>query len=192
MKFRLVAYNVLTVFVLSGCCNPKPEETLPVNLRLQETDSWCWAASGEMIMEYMGANIEQCDEANKRLGRNDCCNKPVPWSCIHGGWPEFDKYGFTSKHTSNAALSWKQVKSQLSCKKKPFAFTWKFEGEDNGGHMMVATGYRTIDGINFVSGYDPLPYDPLLGTNKAYIPYETYVSGSYYTHWDDYYDVTKK
>jgi len=189
MKFRLVASNVLTLVVLAGCCNPEPAKTLPVTLQLQEADNWCWAASGEMIMEYMGANIEQCDEANKRLGRSDCCNKPTPGACDKTGWPEFDKYGFTSKHTSNAALSWKQVKTQLSCKKKPFAFTWKYEG--TGGHMMVATGYRTVDGINFVLGYDPLK-EPLLPANKAYIPYDEYVSGSYYTHWDDYYDVSKK
>ena len=159
-----------------------------MTLRLQETSSWCWAASGEMIMEYMGANIEQCDAANKRFGRNDCCNSPVPWACVNGGWPEFDKYGFTSSHTNNKALSWKQIKSQIYCKKKPFAFTWKYE--DGSGHMMVAAGYQTIDGINLVYGYDPQSDGPLGG--KAYIPYETYVSGPDYTHWDDYYDVTKK
>jgi hypothetical protein len=190
MKFRLVAWNFVTAVVLAGCCNPPPDHSLPVTLRLQETDSWCWAASGEMIMEYLGASIEQCDAANKQFERNDCCNSPVPWPCIDGGWPQFDKYGFTSSNTTNAALSWTQVKSQLYCKKKPFAFTWKFLG--GGGHMMVAAGYRTVNGINFVYGYDPLPFDQLLGAGKAYIPYQTYVSGSDYTHWDDYYDVTKK
>lgn len=190
MKYRSVAYNVLTAFVLAGCCNPAPEEYLPVTLRLQETSEWCWAASGEMIMEYLGATIEQCDEANKRFKSSDCCNSPVPSECVKGGWPPFRKYDFDFSKTKKKALSWNQIKSQISCKKKPFAFTWKYHGK--GGHMMVATGYDTIDGINVVYGYDPLGFDPLLGANKAYIPYETYVSGSYYTHWNDYYDITKK
>ena len=46
-------------------------------------------------MEFLGASITQCDEANKRFGRTDCCNNPTPVGCINGGWPEYDKYGFT-------------------------------------------------------------------------------------------------
>ena len=46
-------------------------------------------------MEFLGASITQCDEANKLFGRTDCCNNPTPVGCINGGWPEYDKYGFT-------------------------------------------------------------------------------------------------
>jgi len=67
---------------------------------------WCWAASGEMTMELLGASITQCDEANKRFGRTDCCNNPTPVGCINGGWPEYDKYGFTFSRTSDTALTW--------------------------------------------------------------------------------------
>jgi len=185
VAFIVVA--IVTVVVFAGRCIPKSEKTLPVTLLSQETEKWCWAASGEMIMQYMGASLQQCDEANKRFGRTDCCNTR-PSDCVNGGWPEFDKYGFTSSHTSNAALSWDQIKRQIYCKGKPFAFSWKDAPFIGGGHMMVATGYTTFDGINWVYVNNPEPWG--VGSTEL-IPYETYVSGPLYTHWDDYYDVTK-
>jgi hypothetical protein len=187
MKFRFVAYNVLTAVVLGAVCTPAPEEYLAVTLRGQETAVWCWAASGEMIMEYMGASIEQCDAANKHFGLDDCCNRSAPLECFNVGWPPFKKYDFNFSKTRNKALSWNQIKREISCKKKPFAFTWKYQGE--GGHMMVATGYTTdAEGTYWVYLYDPWPVG--FG-NEGWIPYESYVSGSNYTHWDDYYDVTR-
>jgi hypothetical protein len=192
MKLRSVAWNIVTAVALAAWCNPPAEWYLPVTLRGQETPSWCWAASGEMIMEYMGAHIEQCDEANKQFTdqsgnpRTDCCNKPVPWQCIDGGWPEFGKYGFTSSRISDEALKWKKVKSQIYCEKKPFAFSWKFNG--GGGHMMVAIGYAMYEGTSWVYVNNPEPWG--VG-NTEWITYESYVSGSYYSHWDDFYDVTK-
>lgn len=148
---------------------------------------WCWAASGEMVMDFLGTNVSQCDEANKRFGRTDCCNSSVPSACVNGGWPEFDKYNFTFATTSDAPLSWDQVKDQIYCKKKPFAYSWHWTG--GGGHMMVAIGYVTINGTNYVSINDP--WAPNVGDQRV-MTYAAYVDGSGYTHWNDYYDVTKK
>jgi len=147
---------------------------------------WCWAASGQMVMEFLGNNVNQCTQANNRFGRNDCCNAPVPNACVTGGWPEFSKYGFTFQKTSNAALSWTQVQNQTFCKSKAFAFTWAWTG--GGGHMMAAIGYQTQGGVNYVEVNDPWP--PNVG-NFSIKTYNAYVSGSGYTHWDDYYDVTR-
>ena len=148
---------------------------------------WCWAASGQMVMEFLGVNVTQCDEANKRFGLNDCCNAPSPNRCVNGGWPEFDKYGFTFQKTANAPLSWEAVKSQLDCQRKPFAFAWHWSG--GGGHMMVVTGYVVIDDVNWVYVNDPWP--PNVG-DRYTKSYDDYVSGSDHTHWNDYYNVTKQ
>jgi hypothetical protein len=189
MKRVLVAACCsLIAVVLASCCTPEVAKTLPVALRDQETSMWCWAASGEMTMEYLGAgDIQQCDEANKRFGRTDCCNNPVPGDCVQGGWPEFAKYGFTASHTTDTALSWGAVRTQIYCRGKPFAFTWHWTG--GGGHMMVARGYMTVEGTNYVYRNNPLPVG--IGTADI-ISYDTYVSGSGHTHWDDYYDITKQ
>lgn len=47
---------------------------LPVPLDRQMQSEWCWAASGEMVFNYLGATrITQCDQVNAALGRTDCC-----------------------------------------------------------------------------------------------------------------------
>ena len=105
-------------------------DRLPVTLNGQQTNMWCWAASGQMTMNYVhpASNVQQCDEANKEFGRTDCCNSPVPGPCVNGGWPEYTKYNFTADTTSDAALSWSQIQSQIYCAKKPFAFSWHWNG----------------------------------------------------------------
>jgi hypothetical protein len=188
---RLVIIVVIGVVgALAGCecqCDPAIIGSQAVTLRPQETDMWCWAASGEMVMDFLGTDVSQCDEANKRFGRSDCCDSPVPGDCVNGGWPEFDKYGFTYTTTSDAALSWAQLREQIYCKKKPFAFSWHSDG--GGGHMMVVIGYVTVDKTNYVTINDP--WAPNVGDQRV-ITYDDYVDGDGYSHWNDYYDVTKK
>jgi hypothetical protein len=185
---RMKLSSLLAMALLSGACacKPEPVATVAVSLRGQETPVWCWAASGEMCMDFLGTDVSQCDEANKRFGRTDCCNSPRPAACVSTGWPEFDKYGFTFNRTSNTALTWDQLKEQIYCKKKPFAFSWHWSG--GGGHMMVVKGYVELDGTHYVYYDNPLPVG--VGSHELKT-YTDWVSGPGYTHWDDFYDITK-
>lgn len=203
---RLSAYIIYFGFVtlfIAGCCKPALIGALPVTLHPQETENWCWAASGQMVMDYLGHDVTQCVQANNRFGRNDCCNIdlcplptepappwPQPCDCVCGGWPEFDKYGFSFKITNDAPLSWHDLRKQISdepgCKKKPFCFTWHWPG--TGGHMMVAKGYFTLEGTDYVVVLDPWP--PCVG-DEYIITYDDYCeSPGDHTHWNDYYDIT--
>ncbi len=183
------------VLFAAGCCNPPTNiASQPVTLDAQQTSMWCWAASGKMTMDFLhpASNVQECDEANKRFGRTDCCNSPVPAACVNGGWPEYPKYTFSASHTSDSPLSWADLKSQIYCAKKPVAFTWHWN--NGGGHMMVATGYVTVGGVNYVSVNNPLPENASVsagGTQEIYT-YDNYVGGAGYnhTHWDDYYNIT--
>lgn len=173
----------------STACIPPTKQNLAVTLRPQETSMWCWAASGQMTMEYLGHKVSQCVQANNRFSRNDCCNTPTPNDCVKGGWPEFAKYKFASQHTSNAALSWDQICRELadanSCGRRAFAFTWAWPG--GSGHMMAAIGYQTIDNVNYVEINDP--WSPNVGDHR-FITYDFYVqSPGHHTHWDDYYEI---
>lgn len=189
---------------VASCCKPALIGSLPVTLHPQETQNWCWAASGQMVMDYLGHNVTQCTQANDRFGRSDCCNIdlcPSPTeapqydafhciNCVCGGWPQFDKYGFTFKKTSESPLAWNQLKKQISnnsyCKKKPFAFSWRWPG--GGGHMMIVKGYLTLAGTNYVVILDP--WNPCVGDERI-ITYDFYnTDPKHHTHWDDYYDVT--
>ncbi len=181
---------IVVAIAASGCCVKPPIKILPVPITGQHTDMWCWAASGEMTMNYQGATVTQCDEANKRFGMTNCCNTPTPVACANGGWPEYFKYGFSSVNTSSAPLSWNQLRDEIACKKRPYAFSWKWTPCGfNGGHMMVVSGYATILGINFVRVNNPWPWDPTGGGAQYFTTYSDYVAGSDHCHWDDYYKI---
>lgn len=194
--------------ISTGCpcvCKPALVGSLPIPLHPQETSNWCWAASGQMIMDYLGHNVSQCAQANHRFSRTDCCTIdlcPVPTeapqyntfgnciNCACPGWPEFDAWGFSFKRTSSQALTWDQVRNQISnepcCLKKPFAFSWGWLG--GGGHMMVAKGYISLSGVNYVVIFDP--WSPCVGDERI-ITYNFYDSSpTDHVHWDDFYDIT--
>ena len=120
---------------------------LNVPLFPQQNSTWCWAASGQMCMTFLGATVDvsQCTQANNEFGKTNCCNNPIPSPCLNGGWPEFSKYGFSAQTTNSTALSWAQIQTQIGCL-KPIAFTWHWTG--GGGHMMVIKGYAVMDGVN--------------------------------------------
>jgi Papain-like cysteine protease AvrRpt2 len=123
---------------------------LPITTQWQETDEWCWAASGQMLMNLIGAdhlppNVPQCYEANQEFSRSDCCTCPTPSACANPGWPQFSAWGFTSDQTAlGAALSWTDVTGQINSG-MPFMFSWAWNG--GGGHAMVAKGYFNFPGI---------------------------------------------
>jgi hypothetical protein len=184
-----ISILLLVIFFTQGCCTPNAvTSTLNVPLHPQQTDMWCWAASAQMCMGFLGTtnDISQCTQANNEFSMKNCCDAPTPTTCVNGGWPEFSKYGFTSDVTNNAALTWDQLKRQIDCSNKPIAFSWHWTG--TGGHMMVVTGYAVVDGENMVFVNDP--WEPNVGA-QYHITYDDYVSGSDHTHWNDFYNIRK-
>lgn len=164
------------------------DNPLPVSLYAQETSQWCWAASGQMIMTYLGYPVRQCDEANHAGGRSDCCNSPTPSACVFPGWPDFNYYGFNSVTTSNGtALSWASLNSELVAIGRPVAFSWAWSG--GGGHMMVAIGAKTVGTSQYVTMNDP--WAPGWG-GQSDILYSAYVSGSNYSHMSDIYGIVHR
>jgi hypothetical protein len=180
MKTRFLGGAVTTLLLMVSTANAG---SLAVSLLPQQQSNWCWAASGQMIMNYLGATQEsQCDEANRRFGRTDCCVNPSSTSCNIGGWPEFDKYGFTFS-TYGAALPWSSLVSEINAN-RPVAFSWHWTG--GGGHMMVARGYLVSNNVDYVDVNNP--WAPNVG-DQYYTTYSDYVSGSDHTHWTDYYAI---
>lgn len=196
-SIQLRASLVATLLVAACVCRPGGFSALQVPLHPQETSMWCWAASGQMVMDYLGNNVAQCTQANNRFGVTNCpcfqCGADPQTNppCVNGGWPEFDKYGFTFQRTSNTAVSWATLKEELSnrrkCGDRPIAFSWHWDG--GSGHMMVAVGYATVFGVNFVSIQDP--WAPCTGDARI-ITYAAYVDGTGYSHWDDFYQIKKQ
>jgi len=158
-------------------------ELLAVDRRGQKKSNWCWAASGEMVMDHLGVDVTQCDQVNKQFGLTTCCQSAT-LACNKTGWPEFNKYGFTFDTTHFAPLSWDDIVTEITDERTPFCFTKKSNG--GGGHMLVVFGYTEIDGEPWVWVHDPLPVNT--GSTHV-IPYAEYDSGTDYTHWHDYYQI---
>ena len=91
-------YLLLSViFIFLTCLGIPNRKRLDVTFRARKHGNWCWAACAQMVMEYLGKNVRQCEQVNKRYNWNDCCNDPMPARCNATGWPEFDEFGFLYK-----------------------------------------------------------------------------------------------
>jgi hypothetical protein len=187
MKHKLHA--LLISCLLGGCCNPPLVASVNVPTMAQQASNWCWAASGEMTMRYFGHDVAQCTEANNEFGLTGCCQNNSG-SCNNGGWPEYQKYGFTANQTSDAPLAFAEIQGEIYCSNRPFAFSWHWDG--GGGHMMVLTGYSVTDNTQWVNVNDPEPYTDLQhpnGGTATVMTYSRYVSDVGHTHWNDFYNI---
>jgi len=165
-----------------------PKVTLDVPQKKQETKMWCWAACVQMIMEYMGEPVTQCEQANARMSRSDCCGEPAPAVCVRGGWPQLFRYG-VSNDSVEAALSWEDLKAQLDSN-QPVLFSWRWKL--GGGHMMLAVGYAEPHWVFVNNPWPPHGDAELPEGDFQIMTYQEYVSGDNHDHWRDYYNITKK
>jgi hypothetical protein len=171
--------------------------TVATPVYAQLTPMWCWAASGQMTMGFLGTNVSQCDQANKELGRTDCCvasGQLPPTPCIHGGSPQYAGWGFSNDKTAaGTPLTMAQMMEQIALG-KPWAFVWKWTS--GGGHVMVGTGYANLPlvptPVELVLINNPEPWsDSGDGGSQYWITYDNYVSGKNHTHGVDFYNITK-
>lgn len=194
MKKLIIFCSMAVAGLLTGCCSPEVVGSVPNTLRDQETNNWCWAATTQMLADHFGITVKQCDLANHRFGKTNCCNPqndgsscPKTNDCNSPGWLELDFAGLTFSETTTA-LSWTNLKKQIYCKKKPMGYAY---GTPNVvGHVLVVKGYITVGGTDYVILNDP--WSPCVGEERL-ITYAEYVdpAGSK-THWRTWYDLAKK
>ena len=215
---RMIQASAVLVLIVfwsgagADCDPPSSAQLLNFDAYAQQTDTWCWAASGQMTMNHVDKDSvpSQCAAVNKRWNRNDCCT--TPGNCLFTSDlpPLYEAYGFEYEATSDdlelppadRALPWEEIKEQIYCKKKPFAFSWWSKASMyTSGHVMVAIGYKETGGKRFVTYIDPypvvdsdgpIPHDGRLVT----VTYATYIkrrSGpEAHIHGTAYYDISKK
>ncbi|HLK16529.1 MAG TPA: papain-like cysteine protease family protein [Fimbriimonadaceae bacterium] len=135
---------------------------LPVPLFGQQTNSWCWAASGQMVMKYFGVSESQATQATYQFGTKagvNCADNPTPPACISGGSVEIAHYGFTfSQLGGNSCLTPAQIEDQVYTRDEP----WIINPNSPGfGHVLVAVGFINLENIvpnlYFVGINDPWP-----------------------------------
>lgn len=185
-RFKLIiAACLLASFSLTNCCDCPGDCTnlssISVPIKPQETNNWCWIACTQMVHSYFGHSITQCDLANTRLGRTDCCNSNDDGTCRktdNCNTPGNTKATIESLNytvtQSTTPLAWDVLRKQIYCSKKPMVFG---DGAANGGvgHVRVIYGYVEADGTRWVSLSDP--WSPCMGSDDL-ISYETYSNTS--------------
>lgn len=184
---------LLAVF-LAGCCKPEIAGTVPNTLRAQQTNNWCWAAVTQMLAQHVGNSVAQCDLANHRFGRTDCCDNqnagsdcPKTDACNMPGWLELDFAGVKFEE-QEAARTWAEIRSQIYCSKKPMGYAYGTPGVV--GHVVVIKGYITVAGTNYVILNDP--WAPCVGSERL-LEYSSYADPpGASTHWRTWFNIAKK
>jgi hypothetical protein len=129
----------------------------------------CWAASGQMVMEWLGEEPEvacQCRQAERVRGVKGCCASPrscapasdAPGSCDEPRWPAFverpESYPFDYKTTCDGLparqdddgcdsrpIAWRDLAAEL-CAGRPVLASFRSPGSARG-HMLVVKGFST-------------------------------------------------
>jgi len=145
------------------------ERTLSLRYAPQAGHYWCWAASGQMVMELLGEEPNracQCRQAEQVLGVKGCCVTPsscvpaddVPARCDEPRWPAFverpDRFNFDYRTTCDALpnrqddeacdgkpLGWRELTVEL-CAGRPVLASFRSPGSVRG-HLIVAKGFST-------------------------------------------------
>jgi len=193
-KKRVIALVLLalTVMFWKCCCDPEIIGSVPNTLRPQETANWCWAAVTQMLAEHVGITVKQCDLANHRFGRTDCCNNqnigsncPKTDSCNTPGWPMLT-YAGVSYSESGTALTWDQIRDEIYCDEDPMGYAYGTSGVV--GHVVVIKGYVTAGGTDWVVLNDP--WAPCVGSERL-ISYDQYKDpAGTATHWNTWYNIS--
>jgi hypothetical protein len=177
MKQKRVAFYfaiAIVLFLMNGCCNPELGGNVPNTLRTQETNNWCWAATTQMLAQHLGIGVNQCDLANHRFGKTNCCN------------PQTE--GASCPKTNDCNLSWQNLREQIFCSKRPMGYAYGTPGVV--GHVLVIKGYITLGGTNYLILNDP--WSPCMGQERT-ITYEQYADpAGTSTHWSTFYNIAKK
>ena len=123
---------------------------LPVVPRDQEGFYSCWAASAEMIMEFIGGvRVRQCVQADRPFYGSRCCDGYGDLvrdpDCDSPNLPEFGRWGYIYKYQFQTPLNWIQLTNEINGG-RPFAFSWTRTDPQTGlslgiSHMMVVIGY---------------------------------------------------
>ena len=131
--------------------------------------NWCWAASGQMIMELLGEEPKkacQCRQAEQVLGVKGCCVTPsscvpaddLPPRCDKPRWPAFvespDRYTFRYATTCDALpnrqndeacasrpLDWTALTAEI-CAGRPVIASFRSRGSARG-HTIVVKGFSS-------------------------------------------------
>lgn len=168
-RISTTAVAVLWLATSAAAREACQERSLSLRYAPQESGAWCWAASGQMVMDWLGETAErtcQCRQAERLSGVTACCAPSgacvraaeAPPGCDDARWPAFvdrpDLYRFQFKTTCDALpgrhaddacdakpLGWQELAAEI-CAGRPVLAALRV-AESPVGHVVVVKGIST-------------------------------------------------
>ena len=150
----------------------------------QTESNWCAIASAEMLLQYYGSSVQQCEMANYDFGRSDCCTNPSSSACNPSSGSFTGKpasyYGLGWTQYQDNSFSWSQFKSEIDAG-RPVSIGWTWNS--GGGHAMNVAGYNSVRSLFFTTYYlevwDPMPGAGCPGgEDTCWMTYASYMGGA--------------
>lgn len=134
--------------------SPK-ENHLGFEMELQKLSNWCWAAVSVSVRRYYdpASTLTQCQNANDTLGRTNCCEPSQNSSCnqqnyLYAALQKAGCYRGKLSHDAN----WQMIIDEIE-NGNPICARSRWN--DGGGHFVSIVGYKSAEGVRFVSVEDP-------------------------------------
>ncbi|MET3135173.1 hypothetical protein AAKU55_005481 [Oxalobacteraceae bacterium GrIS 1.11] len=155
--------------------------TLNIPLVTQEHSQWCWAGSSKAVLNFYNKTPSQCQIVNWAFGLNYACgNSSFNWNSnanqpnnMYGGNGSvqgiLQNWGVPNNAINNY-LSWNSVLNDINAN-RPFVI--RYGWTNGGGHILVGSGYETVNGVNYLYIMNPWP-----GEGQTYRTYNSAVSAS--------------
>ena len=202
--------------------DPYPDSCiLSVQLIPQQAPQWCWAACGEMCMEFLnndGVKICQCDMANKIFrqggitdGGNSCTGADaksgaylpdIPSAYNRTAWPDFKDYGYTAQSTRE--ITGRDSSGGLLSNGQSYLSFRDLETQIFCEKKPVIFTWVWTSGGHVGQAHLMVAYgyavDDTMGKwvyvhdpaqTYTILPYSKYVSDNDHIHYTDFYNITK-
>lgn len=122
---------------------------IDVNGVAQQKSNWCWAATGECILDYFGKPVSQTDFAIFVKGKNPPPNELAFDSDVKRG---LEQWGVSGTLTSSY-LSFSTIITEIYNNERPIYSGWTWSS--GGGHAVVIDGYNDNNGTQYVDYMNP-------------------------------------
>lgn len=121
----------------------------------QEGTVLCWAANTEMVVNFYGVNLPQCQQVDDAFfsGTSTCCPNIAslgPCDRTRSDLPNLSRYGF--HFLSGLITDWGAIKTYICEKRSPFLYFYR-PGGNQQEHIILVYGYDTS--VNHVFVVDP-------------------------------------
>ena len=152
----------------------------------QEGYQLCWAATTEMVVNYYGRKLPQCQQVDDAFfsGKTTCCPNIVSGNCDGTRWDLPDLSRYDLHFVSGLITDWDQIKIYICERRTPFLYFYRPVGNE---HVILVYGYDTsVNHVFIVDSLDP-DFGPVI---DAYDFDDMFNGGEHHTR--DFLDLCPK